>query len=112
MEAGEKASRIVESGSKALISEIKYITCENGTHTGGNKTPASKKETFTGKNQTYTSESLETQIEIAKKYVEEFNRRKPGESIEVVGCYTDLGKTGSNFERSGFHKLMQDNRLG
>ena len=84
MEAKEKAFRITGNERGNLTSEGKTLTCE----------------------------SLETQIEIAKKYVEEFNQRKRGENIEVVGCYTDLGKTGSNFERNGFQKLMQDIRLG
>ncbi|MDE6054017.1 MAG: recombinase family protein [Lachnospiraceae bacterium] len=58
------------------------------------------------------NESVEVQVEIAKKYVEEYNRQKTGEVIEVVECYTDLGKTGSNFEREGFLRLLQDIRLG
>jgi len=58
------------------------------------------------------NESVDVQVEIAKKYVEEFNQRKNGEVIEVIECYTDLGKTGSNFKRDGFLRLMQDVRLG
>lgn len=58
------------------------------------------------------NESIETQIEIAKQFVEEFNGRKTGEVIDVVEYYTDLGKTGSNFEREGFLRLLQDIRLG
>lgn len=58
------------------------------------------------------NESIEVQIEIAKKFVEEYNRKNIGEVIEVVQCYTDLGKTGSNFEREGFLRLLQDVRLG
>lgn len=58
------------------------------------------------------NESIEVQIEIAKKFVEEFNSREAEEVIDVVRCYTDLGKTGSNFEREGFQRLMQDIRLG
>ena len=42
------------------------------------------------------NESVEVQVEIAKKFVEEFNGQKTGEVIDVVECYTDLGKTGSN----------------
>lgn len=57
-------------------------------------------------------ESVEVQVEIAKKFVEEFNRQKNGEIIDIVECYTDLGKTGSNFERDGFLCLLQDIRLG
>ncbi len=58
------------------------------------------------------NESVEVQIEVAKKFVEEFNGQKTGEVIDVVECYTDLGKTGSNFEREGFLRLLQDIRLG
>lgn len=58
------------------------------------------------------NESVDVQIEIAKEYVEKFNREKAGEMIEVVECYIDLGKTGSNFEREGFKRLLQDIRLG
>lgn len=57
------------------------------------------------------NESIEVQIEIAKKFVEEWNRNSNSQ-IEVVGCYTDLGKTGTNFNRDGFLRLMQDVRLG
>lgn len=58
------------------------------------------------------NESIEVQIEIARKFVEEFNQRNAAEVIDVVECYTDLGKTGSNFEREGFQRLLQDIRLG
>lgn len=58
------------------------------------------------------NESVDVQIEIAKKYVEEFNEKKNGEIIDIIECYTDLGKTGSNFEREGFLRLLQDIRLG
>lgn len=58
------------------------------------------------------NESVDVQIEIAKKFVEEFNSQGNGEVIDVAECYTDLGKTGSNFEREGFRRLLQDIRLG
>ena len=58
------------------------------------------------------NESIEVQIEIARKFVEEFNQRNTAEVIDVVECYTDLGKTGSNFERKEFQRLLQDIRLG
>lgn len=57
------------------------------------------------------SESLEVQIEIAKKFVEEWNHSND-DRIEIVDCYTDLGKTGTNFNRDGFKRLMQDVRMG
>lgn len=58
------------------------------------------------------NESVEVQIEIARNFVEEFNRRETGEVIEETDCYIDLGKTGSNFERVGFLRLLQDIRIG
>ena len=58
------------------------------------------------------TESIEVQIEIVKKFVEEFNRLEKTEQIDIKGCYTDIGKTGSNFEREGFLCLRQDIRLG
>lgn len=57
------------------------------------------------------NESIDVQISIAKNFVEEFNR-KHDEWIEIAECYSDLGKTGSNFNRDGFLRLMQDIRLG
>lgn len=58
------------------------------------------------------NESVEVQKEIVRKFVEEFNQKNTGEVIDVVECYTDLGKTGSNFDREGFQRLLQDIRLG
>ncbi len=55
--------------------------------------------------------SIDVQESIARNFVEEFNR-KHEEWIEIVGCYSDLGKTGSNFNRDGFLRMMQDIRLG
>lgn len=57
-------------------------------------------------------ESVEVQIAIAGKYVEEFNMEHTEEKMDIMDCYTDLGKTGSNFEREGFLRLLQDIRLG
>lgn len=57
------------------------------------------------------SESIDVQEEIARKHVERLNRGGQ-EVIDIIGCYSDLGKTGSNFNREGFQRLMQDIRLG
>lgn len=57
------------------------------------------------------NESVETQVEIAKKFVADWNQNHP-DKIEVIECYIDLGKTGSNFNREAFGRLMQDVRLG
>lgn len=50
------------------------------------------------------NESIGTQIQIAKEYIS----RESG--IVLAGCYTDLGKTGTNFNREGFEHLMADVR--
>ena len=57
------------------------------------------------------NESVEVQVKIAEKHIEELNREGT-ERIEIIDRYTDLGKTGSNFERDEFQRLMQDIRLG
>lgn len=57
------------------------------------------------------NESIETQLEIAKRYVEDWNQHHR-DKIEIVDQYTDLGKTGTNFDRDDFKRLMQDARLG
>lgn len=57
------------------------------------------------------SESIDVQEEIARKHVERLNQEGQ-EVIDVIECYRDLGKTGSNFDREGFKRLMQDIRLG
>lgn len=57
------------------------------------------------------NESVEVQVKIAEKYIEELNREGTGR-IEIIDRYTDLGKTGSNFDRDEFQRLMQDIRLG
>lgn len=57
------------------------------------------------------NESVEVQVMIAEKYIEEFNREGSAR-IEIVDRYIDLGKTGSNFNRDEFQRLMQDIRLG
>ncbi len=50
------------------------------------------------------NESIDTQIEIAKDYI------RQSENIIFSGCYVDLGKTGTNFEREGFHQMLTDIR--
>lgn len=57
------------------------------------------------------NESVEVQIDMAKKFVEEWNSGH-NEKIQVVEQYIDLGKTGSNFNRDEFKRLMQDVRMG
>lgn len=50
--------------------------------------------------------SIETQIEMGKEYL------KSHTEITLYDCYSDLGATGTNFERSDFERLMQDVRNG
>jgi len=50
------------------------------------------------------NESIETQIEIARAFI---GRQ---EDITVYDCYTDVGRTGTNFEREGFERMMRDVR--
>lgn len=57
------------------------------------------------------NESVKTQIEIAKKFAADWNK-KHSDQIEIAQCYIDLGKTGSNFNREFFQRLMQDIRQG
>lgn len=57
------------------------------------------------------NESAEVQIEIARKFIEEWNGEHT-DKIEVADCYIDLGKTGTNFNRNAFQRLMQDVRMG
>lgn len=51
------------------------------------------------------NESVRTQIEIAKEYV------KRQKDMVIRECYTDIGKTGTNFEREAFERMMCDVRL-
>lgn len=55
-------------------------------------------------NHNQKNDSIDTQIEIAKEYISK------SEDIVLADCYTDLGKTGTNFEREGFDRLMKDIR--
>lgn len=50
------------------------------------------------------NESVETQVEIAKAFIGEH------EDMVLVGCYTDIGKTGTDFAREGFERMMCDVR--
>lgn len=51
------------------------------------------------------NESVENQLELCREYV----RRQ--EDMELFGCYSDLGKTGTNFQRDDFERLMADVRM-
>lgn len=51
------------------------------------------------------NESIETQIEIAREFI---RRRK---DMTVYDSYIDLGRTGTDFKREGFERMMQDVRM-
>lgn len=51
------------------------------------------------------NESIETQIEIASQFI------RQQADMELYGSYTDLGRTGTNFEREGFEQMMRDVRM-
>lgn len=51
------------------------------------------------------NESIETQLEIAKAFV------KQQRDMVIYDCYMDMGKTGTNFEREEFERMMRDIRL-
>lgn len=51
------------------------------------------------------NESIETQVEIAKAFV-----KSQGDMV-IFDCYSDIGKTGTNFKREGFERMMCDVRM-
>ena len=50
------------------------------------------------------NESVDTQIAFIKRYLNEHPE------MELYDCYTDLGKTGMDFKREGFERMMHDVR--
>ena len=53
------------------------------------------------------NESIETQMEIAKEFI-----GQQGDMILILyDSYVDLGKTGTNFNREGFERMMRDVRM-
>lgn len=51
------------------------------------------------------NESVETQIDIAKAYIKQQN------DMVIFECYIDIGKSGTDFEREGFERMMCDVRM-
>lgn len=51
-------------------------------------------------------ESIEAQIQIAEEYISEHSE------LSFCRSYTDSGKTGTNFERGGFLRMMEDVQSG
>ncbi len=52
------------------------------------------------------NESIQNQLALAKAFLAK------QEDMMLCGCYYDLGRTGTNFQREGFNRLMTDVRLG
>lgn len=50
------------------------------------------------------NESIETQVEIIKAFIARHD------DMVIYAVYTDLGKTGTSFERDGFERMMRDVR--
>ena len=51
------------------------------------------------------NESIDNQLELCREFV------RSHEDMEVFDCYSDLGKTGTNFQRDDFERLMADVRM-
>ena len=59
------------------------------------------------------SESIETQVTLIKEFIDRYNAETDKEyELVVYDIYSDLGKTGTNFERAGFERMMDDVRAG
>lgn len=57
------------------------------------------------------SESIDVQTAVAEQFAQEWNQSHT-DKIEIIDYYIDLGKTGTNFNRDAFKRLMQDVRMG
>lgn len=51
------------------------------------------------------NESIDNQLEMCREFV------RAHEDMEIFDCYSDLGKTGTNFQRDDFERLMADVRM-
>ena len=55
------------------------------------------------------SESIETQVTLIKEFIQKHNENPNREyEIAVYDIYSDLGKTGTNFDRPDFKRLLSD----
>ncbi len=55
------------------------------------------------------SESIETQVTLIKEFIQKYNENPDREyEIAVYDIYSDLGKTGTNFDRPGCERMMND----
>ena len=51
------------------------------------------------------NESIDNQLEMCREFVRDHD------DMEIFDCYSDLGKTGTNFQRDDFERLMADVRM-
>jgi DNA invertase Pin-like site-specific DNA recombinase len=56
------------------------------------------------------NQSIDTQINIAKEWMQQENDVSTTEHFELFDIYIDLGKSGQTFERKGFLRLLHDIR--
>ena len=62
-------------------------------------------------NEERKSESIETQIALIKEFIQKHNANEnKAYELMVYDIYSDLGKTGTSFERAGFERMMNDVR--
>lgn len=56
-------------------------------------------------------ESIETQVDLIKEFIQTHNAKADKEyELALYDIYSDIGKTGTNFERPGFERMMKDIR--
>ena len=56
-------------------------------------------------------ESIETQVDLIKEFIQTHNAKADKEyELALYDIYSDIGKTGTNFERPGFERMMNDIR--
>lgn len=106
-----RISKRKNASNKETNVQVKVVS-DKKRYNAGVYARLSSEQGYKAGSQVSKNESIDSQIEIVKKFVKDYNARKTDEVIEIVDCYTDLGKTGTNFERDGFQRLMQDIRLG
>ena len=59
------------------------------------------------------SESIETQVTLIKEFIQKHNENPDKEyEIAVYDIYSDLGKTGTNFDRPSFQRMIEDIEAG
>ena len=51
------------------------------------------------------NESVDNQLEMCREFV------RKRDDMEIFDCYSDIGKTGTNFQRDDFERLMADVRM-